>query len=130
MSNIFVIILGFAVAAFLGGMLRSLLSQWFPKRVGTFVANMLASLSAGLAIGFAMLIDDQDTFEFLAPVIATGFAGALSTWSTLAAELSELIKRKQWRKLVRYLVFTLAVGLILAHRGTVWAARIYNGWGV
>lgn len=71
---------------------------------------MLASLSAGLAIGFAMLIDTQDASEFLPPVIATGFAGALSTWSTLAAELSELIKRKQWRKLVRYLGFTLAVG--------------------
>lgn len=129
MSSI-VLILGFAVAAFLGGMLRSLLSQWLPKRVGTFVANMLASLSAGLAIGFSMLVQDQDISEFLLPVIATGFAGSLSTWSTLAAELSELITRKNWKALTRYLFFTLAVGLILAHRGVVWAGRIYNGWGM
>lgn len=129
MSSI-VLILGFAVAAFLGGMLRSLLSQWLPKRVGTFVANMLASLSAGLAIGFSMLVQDQNISEFLLPVIATGFAGSLSTWSTLAAELSELITRKNWKALTRYLFFTLAVGLILAHRGVVWAGRIYNGWGM
>ena len=130
MSNIIVLILAFAAAAFLGGMLRSLLSQWFPNRVGTFVSNMFASLSAGLAIGFATLIPDQDTSELLIPVIAMGFAGSLSTWSTLAAELSALITRKEWKTLTRYLFFTLAVGLILAHRGIVWAGRIYNGWGV
>lgn len=125
MADSILLILGFAAAAFLGGMLRSLLSQWLPRYVGTFVANMLASLAAGLAIGFALLADAP----FLLPVIATGFAGALSTWSTLASELTELIRAKKYKRLVRYLFFTLAVGLVLAHRGTVWAGRIYHGLG-
>ena len=55
-----------------------------------------------------------------------GFAGALSTWSTLASELASLIKTKKWRKLSMYLGLTLALGLIFAHRGIVWALRIYN----
>jgi CrcB protein len=125
MANPLILILAFGAAAFLGGMLRSLLAQWFPARVGTFVANVLASFAAGMAIGFTTAIDDPETSNFLMPVVATGFAGALSTWSTLAAELSALIKSKRWRTLAFNLGLTLAVGIIFAHRGAVWARRIY-----
>lgn len=130
MTDTIILITGFAAAAFLGGMLRSMLSQWLPRYVGTFVANMFASLAAGLAIGFATLVESDSLSTMLPAIVATGFAGALSTWSTLASELSGLIKSKRYKRLIRYLYFTLAVGLIVAHRGTIWAGRIYNGWGI
>ena len=126
MLDTVVLLVAFGTAAFIGGTLRGLLAQWFPLFVGTFVANILAAFAAGMAIGFSMALDDTGAANFLKPVIDMGFAGALSTWSTLASELASLIKTKKWRKLSMYLGLTLALGLIFAHRGIVWALRIYN----
>ena len=126
MLDTVVLLVAFGTAAFIGGTLRGLLAQWFPLYVGTFVANILAAFAAGMAIGFSMALDDTGAANFLKPVIAMGFAGALSTWSTLASELASLIKTKKWRKLSMYLGLTLALGLIFAHRGIVSALRIYN----
>ena len=38
-----------------------------------------------------------------------------------------MIKRKQWWRLSKYLFWTIGLGIVLAWRGTIWAARIYHG---
>lgn len=109
--------LAVGVGGFFGGMGRWALSLIPRPRVGTFAANMIASVVLGIAVagpGFVPL------------ALGTGFAGALSTWSTLAQEIGQLAKGRQWRVLTTYVLATVVIGIIAAHRGTVWAGRIYG----
>ena len=87
------------------------------------MANILGSLALGLAYGFAQLAD----VPLIHPFLALGLAGGLSTWSTLAKELGEMINRRQWWRLSKYLFWTIGLGIVLAWRGTIWAVRIYHG---
>lgn len=74
---------------------------------GTFAANVLACAIAGFAwvawgdasIGWALA--------------GAGFAGALSTWSTLALETVELARTRSWWA-VGYPLLTLATGAAAA----------------
>lgn len=107
--------------AFLGGALRYLLAQALRAPVGTFIANIVGSLALGLAVGFFRLHPYPEAWYAFA---ATGFAGGLSTWSTLAKELGQMRPARA----LRYGFFTLSIGIIAAWRGIVWAGRIYYGW--
>ena len=60
----------------------------------------------GLALGLATRFGLDNT---AAAVCSAGFAGALSTWSTLAKELGELFKQGRYHGL-RYAAVTLACG--------------------
>ena len=76
-------ILAVALGGFLGGVLRSLLAGWPGGLRGTFTANLVAVVVLGLTLGYGGL-----------PALAAGvgFAGALSTWSTLAREIGDLLQ--------------------------------------
>ena len=117
--NLLCVLLG----GFIGGSLRYGFTRLIPAPYCTFVANILGSLALGLAYGFTQLAD----VPLLHPFLALGLAGGLSTWSTLAKELGEMTKRKQWWRLCKYLFWTIGLGSVLAWRGTIWAARIYHG---
>ena len=77
------------LGGFVGGSLRYGFTRLVPAPYCTFVANILGSLALGLAYGFAQLADAP----LIHPFLALGLAGGLSTWSTLAKELGEMIKR-------------------------------------
>lgn len=118
--------LGAAAGAFVGGMARYGLSRAVPNHWGTFTANMVAAFAFGLAAQL-LLLTDPTQHEFVYALACTGFAGGLSTWSTLAEELGEMNRAHQWRDLIGYASATVGIGVILAWRGAVWAARIYHG---
>ncbi len=106
-----------AVGGFLGGLGRWALGRWPGGRPGTWGANMVACMVLGVALGGPGLV----------PLAAgTGFAGALSTWSTLARELGELARVKRWRTFWTYLGATVIFGIAFAWRGMAFAGRI---WG-
>ena len=107
-----------AVGAFFGGIARWALSHIPHPRAGTFTAN----IAACTVLGFSMALPVAWQIG-----LGAGFAGAMSTWSTLAKELGEMIKRRQWWRLSKYLFWTIGLGTVLAWRGTIWAARIYHG---
>ena len=115
-----------AVGAFAGGMVRYGLSKVIDNHWGTFAANILGAFCIGIATRLLSLSAPAHQ-DLLYALCATGFAGGLSTWSTLAKELGEMIKRKQWWRLSKYLFWTIGLGIVLAWRGTIWAARIYHG---
>src|SRR5699024_7541060 len=108
MANPLILILAFGAAAFLGGMLRSLLAQWFPARVGSVVAIALAACDAGMAIRSATVILDPESRNFLMPLVPTRVACALLAWSSLAAKLSALISSEWWRTFAFILCVILA----------------------
>ncbi len=119
-------VLAVAAGAFLGGALRWELSRLIPGPGGTFAANMVGAASIGLALGFFRLTGVPEAALPYA-FFVTGFAGGLSTWSTLAKELGGMLRARQYWRCARYAFFTLALGLVLAARGMVWAGRIYHG---
>lgn len=120
------ILLGLLLGGFVGGVLRYLLSRLLPGSPGTFAANMLGCLALGLTMGFLHLTQTASA-DLVYATAAAGLAGGLSTWSTLTRELGDMLKAKRYRDFCVYLLASVAIGIIFAARGVVWAARIYNG---
>lgn len=103
----------------LGGMGRFALSKLIDNaRAATFAANTVACTIAG--------------FAATAPIawqigLGAGFAGALSTWSTLARELGDLITTGQYRPALRYALRTAVIGIVAAWFGMRWGLRAFAG---
>ena len=97
-----------AAGAALGGMTRHAFGE-ISGRVacsalpGTFFANVLACGVAGLA--WSLWGNGGPAWAFA----GAGFAGALSTWSTLAREIVELARTRSWWA-VGYPVLTALTG--------------------
>lgn len=99
---------------FLGGLARWALTRALPERVGTWAANV----SASAVLGFATTLPGIWQFA-----LGAGFAGALSTFSTLAKELGGLIRRKEWGEATKYALRTVLIGLVAAWFGMRWGLR-------
>ena len=103
----------------LGGMARFALSRLIDNaRAATFAANTVACTIAG--------------FAATAPIawqigLGAGFAGALSTWSTFARELGDLIKAGRHREALRYALRTAVIGIVAAWFGMRWGLRAFAG---
>jgi CrcB protein len=101
--------LDFAVVgagAVLGAWLRWGLSTWLNPRVphfplGTLAANLIGGYLVGLAVGYFLLRTELPPQWRL--FVVTGFLGALTTFSTFSAEVTELLSRGE-----------LGTGLLLA----------------
>lgn len=97
------------VAGAIGAVLRYLLarrgerSRW-PWPV--LVVNVAGSFVAGLAFHTEW-----------APVLVTGFAGGLTTFSTFSVETVQLVLEARWRAAVANVGLQLALGLAAATAG-------------
>ncbi|MCS4535257.1 CrcB family protein [Corynebacterium sp. HS2168-gen11] len=89
-----------AIGAFFGGIGRFSFSKLLPTPAGTYVANCLACI----VLALTMAVPD---YIFL----SAGFAGALSTWSTLAKELGTFIQRKRPLFALGYFLLTVTSGI-------------------
>ncbi len=114
--------LGAIVGCGAGAMLRYLLGrvdhpQSFPWP--TIVANGVGS--AVLAAAAAAVASDAAQ-PWVALVVATGFAGGLTTFSSLAVDALVLWRDGRRRDCVVYLAITLAVGVAAA--GAAWGLTV------
>ncbi len=107
-------ILAVLAGGFVGGCGRFLLTRVLPSPTCTFAANLIGAAVAGVAYGYAT---HSHAPEYFLPLLAAGLAGGLSTWSTMAKELGEMIKAKRWWRLARYLFWTIGLGIVVAWRG-------------
>ncbi|QYH19287.1 CrcB family protein [Corynebacterium aquatimens] len=118
MLNVQVLLVGVAAVfagGFAGGVLRWWLTRLIPNpRAATFAANVAAAGVLGfVAMGPAM-------WQI---AVGAGFAGSLSTFSTLAREVGELIKKKDYAEATKYVLATAAIGVASAGFGMMWAPR-------
>lgn len=119
MPDVLIGILAVTFGGFLGGLSRWGLLQALPERVAVLVSNVLGSLALGIGLGA----------PGIGPLLlAVGGGGGLSTWSTFANQMAVLVERRQWARLTTYLTATVALCIIAAWRGTLWAARIFEQW--
>ncbi len=112
-----------AVGGFFGGLARWALGRAVPARegrVGTFAANIVASAVLGLSTALPGL------WQVMA---AVGFAAGMSTMSTFARELGNLLRQRRWWEFTRYVLATVVLGLIAAWRGALWGQRVLDGLG-
>lgn len=82
-------------------------------RHGTLLVNLTGAFALGLLYG----IEWPAKHEALYLLAGTGFLGGLTTFSTLAAQLAELVRRREYRALCAYGIWTFAGGTLLAAAG-------------
>ncbi|MBI8988782.1 FluC/FEX family fluoride channel [Corynebacterium meridianum] len=97
-----------AAGAAFGGVGRYWLGRLLPELYGTLAANTIACFLLGI-ITSAETVHLSPGTTLLAGM---GFSGALSTWSTLAKELGELIRTGQNVRALRYGVATIVLGIL------------------
>jgi len=106
--NTLMVIIGAAI----GAPARFLVDQYFKKftdkPVGTFTVNILGSFFIGLTFG---------STEHWHDLLAIGFAGSFTTWSTFIIDLYLGFELKKYRAVAVNLVASLAFGLLAAYAG-------------
>ncbi|MFE6760902.1 MULTISPECIES: CrcB family protein [unclassified Streptomyces] len=89
---------------------------------GTFAANAGAALILGFV---AEAATDGDLGTRLNLLLATGFCGALSTWSTFSYELLTLNSARRLGLAASYLLATVAAGVGLSFAGAAVARAVF-----
>jgi fluoride exporter len=83
---------GAAVGAWLRWVLSILLNAYFPAiPLGTLAANLLGAYVMGMVLGFSSSISPEARL-----LIATGFLGGLTTFSTFSAESVTLFNKADY----------------------------------
>ena len=124
MLNIAALSLALTLAAVFAGALFGGTARYALSRIihnahaATFTANVVGSTVAGFAV---------TTPVAWQLALGVGFAGALSTWSTFAKELGELIKAKKHGEALRYGLSTAVIGILAAWFGLRWGLRAFGG---
>lgn len=80
----------------------------------TFVANSIASVIVGMAMGYLANVGDE---PFVKYAIAIGICGGLSTYSTFSYELFRYAIENQWWRFVLYGSLTFALCLTFTALG-------------
>ena len=115
----------------LGANVRFLISTWAAGRLGTefpygtLVANIAGSFLIGLLFGaFGSLLSSDASARL---VLATGFLGAETTFSTFAYETIALVRFGDYWDAVRNVATNVALGLAATAAGFVLASGV-TGW--
>lgn len=103
-----------------GSVLRFLLGKWLNNTengipFGTFVANILGSLLIGVILGFAAKSDTLNQNQTL--LLATGFCGGFTTFSTFAYENHIFLKSGDFTSFALYTITSFVAGFLAVFAG-------------
>jgi len=103
-----------------GSMARFVLSKYFNTAngglpYGTFLANVLGSLLIGIILGWALKNDNLSQNQTL--LLATGFCGGFTTFSTFAYENHNFLKSGDFTSFFIYTVASFALGFAAVFLG-------------
>ena len=106
--KIALIICGAAVGAPARFAIDQYIRRYTTKPYGVFVVNILGSFLLGLAYGRSEQVHD---------LLAVGFAGAFTTWSTFMLDIYLAYELRRYKEVVANLTLSLAFGLLAAWCG-------------
>ena len=103
-----------------GSVLRFILGKWLNNTengipYGTFVANIAGSLLIGFILGYAAKNDTLSTQHTL--LLATGFCGGFTTFSTFAYENHVFLKSGDFTSFAIYTIFSFIAGFLAVFAG-------------
>ena len=106
--NVLLVILGDAVGAPLRFAVDQYIRRFTTKPYGIFTVNILGSFFLGLTYGKSEHVHD---------LIAIGFAGAFTTWSTFMLDIYLAFELKRYKEAAINLLMSLGIGLFAAWCG-------------
>lgn len=103
-----------------GSVLRYVIGKWLNNSesgipYGTFAANILGSLLIGLILGFAAKNETFSQNQTL--LLATGFCGGFTTFSTFAYENHIFLKSGDFTSFAFYTIASFVVGFLAVFAG-------------
>ena len=101
-------ILGAAIGAPARFAIDQYIRRYSSKPYGIFLVNVIGSFVIGLTFTQSDTIDD---------LLAVGFAGAFTTWSTFMLDIYLGFELKRYREITINLVMSLGFGLAAAYLG-------------
>ena len=91
----------------------------FPTAI--FLVNVIGAFGLGV---FLALVDRVRSRTLLRPLIATGFFGAFTTFSSFAVGIVQLAKDGEWATTITYAVLTVLVGVPAGGLGLALGRRV------
>jgi fluoride exporter len=119
--------LAIALGGALGALARVGLAQAAPVSTGrwpwaTFAANILGALLIGYFV--TRLQERLPVSTLRRPLLATGFCGALTTFSTVQIELLKMADRHDWGLAVAYLAASVIGGFLAVFASSAMVRRV------
>lgn len=115
-------VLAVAGGGFFGGLVRYAVGLALPAPHGGFPWSIFLVNTAGaflLALLLVLVLEVLPPTTYLRPVLGTGFCGALTTFSSVATGVDQLVARGHAATAVGYVVASLLAGLAAASFGIV-----------
>ncbi|GGI58152.1 fluoride efflux transporter CrcB [Winogradskyella haliclonae] len=103
-----------------GSVLRFLVGKWLNSSesgipYGTFAANIIGSLLIGIILGVAAKNDGLSESQTL--LLATGFCGGFTTFSTFAYENHVFLKSGDFTSFALYTIASFIIGFLAVFGG-------------
>jgi len=122
------LVVGFG--GFVGANARFIVAQWAAQKwgtqfpYGTFIINTTGSFILGLFATLLLRFAWNDNWRLL---IAIGFVGAYTTFSTFEYETLQLAAQNQWSRALVNIMGSVVLGFAAAYIGVVVARLVTRG---